>query len=243
MFKTTGEALAFIDAFLPALPGIPPDVQIVICPPFTALPAVREALARSDSRQHSRIAVGAQNMHWDDRGPFTGEISAPMLVDLGVSHVILGHSERRRYFDETDETVRRKTAAALQHGLTPIVAVGESLEIRQAGNAGEHVVAQVRAALSELDAAVVTRVVVAYEPIWAIGTGENCDPAAADDIMGAIRQSHPGLRNAAILYGGSVKPENIAQYVAQPNIDGGLIGGASLQPADFAQLARQTSAA
>jgi triosephosphate isomerase len=160
-----------------------------------------------------------------------------MLLEIGVQYVIIGHSERRQYFNETDETVRLKTAAALTAGLTPIVAVGESLEIRRAGGTREHVLQQVRKALDGLDADRVRRLVVAYEPIWAIGTGENCDPVEANTVMQAIRGCVSGLEEVPILYGGSVKPENIASYTAQPDIDGGLVGGASLDPRAFAALA------
>jgi triosephosphate isomerase len=211
----------------------------VICPPFTALRAVRDALeAAGDRTSAARVKLGAQNMHWAASGAYTGEISAPMLLDLGVQYVILGHSERRQYFGESDDYVRRKTQAALENGLTPIVAVGESLEIRRPGGAREHVVAQTRAALSGLAPDAVREVVLAYEPIWAIGTGENCDALDANDIMHAMRESLDGLENVPILYGGSVKPENIALYVAQPDVDGGLVGGASLDPDSFAALAK-----
>lgn len=232
MFKTATEARAYAQRFAELLPAIPEHVEIVLCPPFTALQALRDALAGT------RVKLGAQNMYWESSGAFTGEISASMLLDLGVEYVILGHSERRQYFGETDEDVRRKTAAALQSGLTPIVAVGESLGIRDAGRATEHVVAQTRAALAGLDAASAGKVVMAYEPIWAIGTGRNCDAADASVIMQAIRSAVEGLADVPILYGGSVKPENIGQYCAHQDIDGGLVGGASLDPESFARLAQ-----
>ncbi len=232
MFKTATEARAYAQRFAELLPSIPEHVEIVLCPPFTALQAVRGVLAGT------RVKLGAQNMYWESSGAFTGEISAPMLLDLGVEYVILGHSERRHYFGETDEDVRRKTAAALQAGLTPIVAVGESLGIRDAGTALEHVVAQTRAALAGLDATAVANVVLAYEPVWAIGTGRNCDAAEANTIMHAMRIAVDGLAGVPILYGGSMKPENVAHYAAQPDIDGGLVGGASLDPDSFARLAQ-----
>jgi triosephosphate isomerase len=235
MFKTTDEAAGYVDRFIALLAEIPEAVEIVLCPPFTAIAAVARILA---APRAGRIKTGAQNMHWESSGAFTGEISAPMLLDAGVQYVILGHSERRMYFGETDEMVRRKTAAALEQGLTPIVAVGEPLETRRAGRAREYVLAQVHAALGELRAEDLRRVVVAYEPIWAIGTGENCDPAAANEIMQAIHDALDGLQESPVLYGGSVKPGNIAEYTAQPAIDGGLVGGASLDPDGFAALAR-----
>ena len=232
MFKTASEARAYGERFAELASSIPGHVELVLCPPFTALQALRDAL------DGTRVKLGAQNMYWESSGAFTGEISAPMLVDLGVQYVILGHSERRQYFGETDEDVRRKTAAALQAGLTPIVAVGESLQIRDDGNAASHVVAQTRAALSGLDAVSIAKVVMAYEPVWAIGTGRNCDAADANTIMHAIRAAVDGLATVPILYGGSVKPENVAQYASQQDIDGGLVGGASLDPDSFARLAQ-----
>jgi triosephosphate isomerase len=204
----------------------------VICPPFTSLQTARDALL-----QNERVKLGAQNVHWEKSGAFTSAISAPMLVDLNVQYVIIGHSESRQFFGETDETVARKAATALECGLTPIVAVGESLGVRRAGDAERHVVAQTVAALAHLDTEDVRRVVLAYEPIWAIGTGENCDAEAANEIMHAMRQCRDGLQDVPILYGGSVKAENVAQYAAQPDINGGLVGGASLDPDTFAKLA------
>lgn len=232
MFKTAAEAAAFFDAFMPLCSSIPQSVELVVCPPFTALAAAHEALGRG-----ARVKLGAQNMHWEPQGAFTGEISAAMLLDLGVTHVILGHSERRAYFGETDENVRRKTAAALQAGLTPIVAVGEPLEIRDGGSHVEHVLVQTRAALHGLSSADVARCMIAYEPVWAIGTGKNCDARDANDMMCAIRASVEGLQNVPLLYGGSVKPDNIAHYASQSDIDGALVGGASLDPQSFSALA------
>lgn len=234
MFKTASEARAFFEAFLQSVPAIPADADLIVCPPFTALQAAHELLAAQ-----TRVKLGAQNMHWEPQGAFTGEISAPMLTDLGVSHVILGHSERRQYFGETDENVRRKTAAALAAGITPIVAVGETLDVRERGDHIAHTLAQTKAAFAGLNAQDAGRCIVAYEPVWAIGTGKNCDPADANEMMRAIRGSVDGLQNVPILYGGSVKPDNIALYAAQSDIDGGLVGGASLDPAGFASLATQ----
>lgn len=230
MHKTRAEATAFAIAFEALLPSLPDDVEIVLCPPFTALAVVTRAF------RASRVRVGAQNMHWDASGAYTGEISAPMLIELGVRYAILGHSERREFFGETDEGVRLKTAAALAAGLTPIVAVGETLEERSAGRTVERVTSQTRAALDGLHGADIARVVMAYEPIWAIGTGRNCDPREADVVMGAIRTCVPALSQAPILYGGSMKANNAAAYAAQGNINGGLVGGASLDPAAFAAI-------
>ena len=231
MHKTAHEASDFIDSFLPLVTRIPDRVEVVLCPPFTAIAAVARGLGG-----RTRVQLGAQDMHWERSGAFTGAISGPMLRDLGVRYVIVGHSERREYFGETDETVRLKTAAALQDDLTPIVAVGETLATREAGKTREHVIAQTRAALHGLGADEIARIVMAYEPVWAIGTGRNCDAAEANAVMGEMRACVEGLEGVPILYGGSVKAENIAEYTAQSNIDGGLVGGASLDPAVFAAL-------
>ncbi len=234
MNKTAAQAVAYVERFLQLVPSIPENVELVLCPPFTALSAI-------SGRLGERVKLGAQNMHWDDSGAFTGEIAPPMLMEFGVQYVLVGHSERRLYFGETDQYVRLKTEAALQHGITPIIAVGESLDVRQAGNAKKYVLAQVQAALNGLKRDELAGIVVAYEPIWAIGTGESCNPEDANDIMRAIRGCKPGLEDVPILYGGSVKPENIAQFTAQSDIDGGLVGGASLDADGFAALAKGAS--
>lgn len=228
MHKTAGEARAFVRA-LRELP-FPDDVDVLICPPFTALATVAEEL------RGSRIALGAQTMHEATHGPYTGEISPVMLRDLGVTHVLLGHSERRRQCGETDEAVARKTRSALLHGLTPIVAVGETAEEHAAGLAVEKVVTQTQIALGDLSPDAVAACVLAYEPIWAIGTGLVEDPLLSDEVMRRMRMSLPGLRDARILYGGSMNPKNAAPIMAQPNIDGGLIGGASLAVEHFAEI-------
>ena len=235
MFKTAAQAVAYVDRFAPLLAPIPQNVEVVLCPTFTSLHAVRDPLSKT------RVKLGAQNMHWEDSGAFTGEISPPMLLECGVEYVIVGHSERRLYFGETDHDVQLKTASALKHGLTPILAVGESLEVRQANDAKRYVVAQVRAALEGLTTAQLAKIVVAYEPIWAIGTGHSCDPAEANEIMHAIRGSVRGLQDIPILYGGSVNPGNIASYCARESIDGALVGGASLDPQAFAEIATESS--
>ena len=236
MHKTAGETRAFFDDFLPRVASVSPEVEIVVAPPFTAIPAAHERL-----HAQSRVALGAQTMHWEAQGAFTGEISAPMLLEFAVRYVILGHSERRAACGEIDSAINLKVRAALDHGLTPIVAVGETLDEREAGKTDERVVSQTCAALDGLSAERVAEVVLAYEPIWAIGTGRNCDPAEADRVMSAIRASVRGLSDVPILYGGSMKPENVAAYMAQDNINGGLVGGASLDAAGFATLVTSAS--
>ena len=231
MHKTAAQTRAFLEAFLPLATQIPSRIDIVIAPPFTAIPAAREAL-----RGHTRVALGAQNVHWDLHGAFTGEIAVPMLHEFGVRYVIVGHSERRTFFNETDRTVNLKVKTLLAHDMTPIVAVGETLEERQAGHTDRRVTSQTVAALEGLDASHVARVVMAYEPIWAIGTGQNCDPVEANRVMGKIRGSVPGLQDVPILYGGSAKPDNVASYAEQPELNGALVGGASLDPVGFATL-------
>jgi triosephosphate isomerase (TIM) len=241
MHKTNADAAAYVERFMQLVPSIPQNVELVLCPPFTALHTVASLLDAANGPQ-GRVKLGAQNMHWERSGAFTGEISAPMLLEIGVQYVILGHSERRQYFGETDEAVRLKTIAALANALTPIVAVGESLELRREGRTQSHVCAQTLAALGQLQPHEVRNVIVAYEPIWAIGTGENCDPGNANDVMHEIRACIDGLRDVPILYGGSVKAENIGSYTALSDIDGGLVGGASLDPDGFAALATAAAA-
>jgi triosephosphate isomerase len=229
MHKTIAETVDFVHEVRTR--RLPLDeVDAVICPPFTALAAARDALAGST------IGLGAQNLCWAPQGPFTGEISAPMLVELGVTWVIIGHSERRAMFGELDERVNEKVRAALAAGITPIVAVGETAAEHAEGKALARVQEQVRAAFSGIPPADVGRCVVAYEPIWAIGTGNADSPQEANAIMGEIRRAVLGLADVRILYGGSVKPDNVTAFVAQPNIDGGLVGGASLDPASFVAL-------
>jgi triosephosphate isomerase (TIM) len=231
MHKTAAQTRAFFDTFLPLLANLSETIDIVVAPPFTALPAAHEIL-----RSHPRVALGAQNVHWELQGAFTGEISVPMLLEFGVRYVIVGHSERRTFFNELDRTVNLKIKTLLAHGITPIVAVGETFEERQAGHTDVRIVSQTVAALDGLDPDQVARVVFAYEPIWAIGTGANCDPVEANRVMGEIRNSVAGLSDVPILYGGSMNPENVASYAGQPNINGGLVGGASLDPQSFVAL-------
>ena len=231
MYKTAAETRAFFDVFLPLVEPLGGNAEIVIAPPFTALSAASECL-----RGTSRVALGAQNVNWESRGAFTGEISVPMLAEFGVRYVIVGHSERRQYFHESDAMVNLKVRALLAHGLTPIVAVGETAAERQANETDERVIHQTQAALDGLEPQDVGRVVMAYEPVWAIGTGANCDPVEANRVMSLIRGCVHGLEDVPILYGGSMKPENVHAYSQQPNINGGLVGGASLEAQAFAHL-------
>ncbi len=213
-------------------------VDVVVCPPFTSLHVVGEALAGTG------IALGAQNMHWESEGAFTGEVSPEMILTIGCTYVILGHSERRQSFAETDEQVNRKLKAALRAGLAPIVCVGETLEEREAGRMEAVVLGQVQAALQGLSEAELLKIALAYEPVWAIGTGRTASPAQAEEVHSLIRSSlrqhcGGGVADALrIQYGGSVKPENAAELFAQQNIDGGLIGGAALKADSFAAIVK-----
>jgi triosephosphate isomerase (TIM) len=214
--------------------------EVVVCPAFTALRTV-QTLIDSDKL---RIELGAQNCHWEPQGAFTGEVSAPMLAKLNVDYVIVGHSERRQLFGETDETVNRKVKAVIGNGMTPIVCVGETLEEHEDGVTEEKVRSQTEAAFAGIKADQVATSVVAYEPIWAIGTGRNATPddanATIGTIRGALRDRFDTSTAAAtrIQYGGSVKPGNIGELMAMPEIDGALVGGASLDPDDFARIVR-----
>jgi triosephosphate isomerase len=213
-------------------------VEVIVGPTSACLASVADALDGSD------VGLAAQNMHWAESGAYTGELSADMLLDAGCTHVIIGHSERREYFGETDEGVNHKTEVALDKGLTPIVCVGESLEERQAGRTVDKVSFQVRAALAGLDVASVEQVVLAYEPLWAIGTGETATPKQAQDVHLAIRSligelyGESAAQSLRILYGGSVKPHNIEELIQQPDLDGALVGGASLDAGSFLSIAR-----
>lgn len=212
--------------------------DVLVAPPFPALLPVVESL------RGSGVAVGGQNLHWEDRGAFTGEVSAPMLADAGCTHVIIGHSERRQYFGETDASVARKIPAALRHALTPIVCVGETLEQREAGRTLAVIEAQVTGALDGLGVADVSRLVIAYEPVWAIGTGKVATPAEAEEIHARIRALVAGAASEQvaaqlrILYGGSVKADNIDALMREADIDGALVGGASLKAEEFARIVR-----
>lgn len=215
-------------------------VQIAVIPPFTDLRSVG-TLIEGDKLP---VALGAQNVHWEDSGAFTGEISPPMLARLRVRYVLCGHSERRQLFGETDEVVARKVAAVLRHGMVPILCVGETLEQREAGEATDVVAGQLRAALAGVKPEAAAELVVAYEPVWAIGTGRNALPEDADEMCGAVRAVVGELFSADVAeavrvqYGGSVKAGNAASLLRQPQIDGALVGGASLDAAGFAQICR-----
>ena len=242
MNKTIAEAVALVKEMAPRLAAIP-GVEKVVCPPFTALSAVKEAIGEAE------IGLGAQNMYWQESGAFTGEVSPLMLAGL-CQYVILGHSERRQFFAETDDGVNRKIVAAYAHGLVPIVCVGESLAQRQAGQTEEWVADQVQAALMGLPADQVRRLIVAYEPIWAIGTGvpataEDADAVIAGTIRGALAEMYGRevAQAVRVQYGGSVKPSNIADFMARPEVDGALVGGASLNADDFVALVRLTAQA
>ena len=228
MHKTIAQTHAFVAAMRDR--ALPAGVDAVICPPFTALCAARGALAGMP------LGLGAQNMSWADDGAYTGEISPLMLAELAVRWVVLGHSERRALFGELDVRVNEKVRAALEHGITPIVAVGETADEHERGLAHDKVREQIAAAFDGVAARDAARCVVAYEPIWAIGTGHADTPESANEVMGTIRGAAAGLENVRVLYGGSMKPANVAAFVAQPNIDGGLVGGASLEPDSFAAL-------
>ena len=240
MHKTHLEAMHFIESLRNRLePADYQRVEVVICPPFTALRTVQTGLDGAEMT----AALGAQNMFWAASGAYTGEISPSMLAKLGVTYVIIGHSERRELFGETDESVNRKIKAAFEHDLLPILCVGETLAEREAGGTEAKVQGQVRAALAGVPAGRLGSLVIAYEPIWAIGTGRNAYPEDAQATIALIRAT---VRSVAgdvadevrIQYGGSVKSANVAGFMAQPDIDGALVGGASLDPEEFALILR-----
>jgi triosephosphate isomerase len=232
MNKTVAEAAEFVDALLPRIAATQCDV--VICPSFLALSEVVER------RRGTAVKVAAQNMHEEEGGAFTGEVSAPMLVELDVEAVILGHSERRQLFGESDEALARKVPAALAAGLEPILCVGESEAARDGGETEAVLERQLQADLANVESTELERVVIAYEPIWAIGTGRTATPEQAQEVCAFIRDVLR-MRGAAvdalrILYGGSMKPANAAELLSKPDVDGGLVGGASLDPAEFAAI-------
>jgi len=236
MNKTASEAKALIEAIKAELEGLS-GVDVVVCPPATDL---KDAAATLEG---SSVGLGAQNVHWEASGAYTGEISAAMLVDLGVKYVIIGHSERRQYFGETNETVNKRTKSALAAGLIPLVCVGETLEERDSGQMESVVINQVRESLADLGDDL-AKLVVAYEPIWAIGTGRTATPAQAQEVHALIRRtlaeiSSGDMANTVrIQYGGSMKPANAVELLGQPDIDGGLIGGAALQAESFAAIVK-----
>ena len=240
MFKTRDEAQATVREVV-GLVGNIQNVDIVVCPPFTALGAVEEILTGSV------VQLGAQNVHWQDEGAFTGEVSVSMLADYGCSHVIIGHSERRHYFQESDEVIQDKLEKVFSTELTPILCIGESLEAREADRVQEVIPSQLERALRELTDPQTSRIIIAYEPVWAIGTGRTATPELAEKVHFLIRSwlsdhSSVGVaEQVRILYGGSVTPENAGQLIEQENIDGFLVGGASLDAQSFAKIVQQSA--
>ncbi|MFB2836485.1 triose-phosphate isomerase [Floridanema evergladense] len=226
MYKTQAEASEFLLNFLHTLEDTPEDREIILCVPFTDLGILSKSL------HGSRVQLGAQNVHWEEQGAYTGEISGPMLTEIGVRYAIVGHSERRQYFNETDETVNLRLIAAQRYGLTPILCVGESKQQRDAGETESLIISQLAKGLEDVDQ---NNVIIAYEPIWAIGTGDTCEAIEANRVIGLIR-SQLTNPDVTIQYGGSVKPNNIDEIMAQPEIDGALVGGASLEPSSFARI-------
>jgi triosephosphate isomerase (TIM) len=226
MYKTQAETQEFLQGFLPHLEETPQGREVILCPPFTDLSVLSKTL------HGSLIQLGAQNIHWEEYGAYTGEISGPMLTESGVRFVIVGHSERRQYFGETDSTVNLRLRTAQRFGLTPILCVGETKQQRDAGETESLITLQLDKALVDINQ---NNLVIAYEPIWAIGTGDTCEVAEANRIIGLIR-SQLTNPNVSIQYGGSVKANNIDEIMAQPEIDGVLVGGASLEPESFARI-------
>ncbi|MBM3777820.1 MAG: triose-phosphate isomerase [Acidimicrobiia bacterium] len=241
MFKTVAEATAYLATFRGLVAEVT-GVDIVLAPPFTALHALAAAA------HGTRIGVAAQDLYWEREGAYTGEVSAAMIREAGASHVIIGHSERRTLFGETDATVNRKTVAALAAGLTPIVCIGETLDQRERDETLAVLDRQISQGLDGMKADEILRLVLAYEPVWAIGTGRNATPAQAGEAHAHIRQrlrewfGAEAAERSRILYGGSVKPDNVASLLAQPDVDGGLVGGASLDPKAFAEIVARSRA-
>jgi triosephosphate isomerase len=237
MFKTPDQTRDFFRDFLPLVAGHTRD-EIVVCPPYTDVAAALEVA------KGSNVAIGVQNVHWKADGAYTGEISAPMLLCLGITHVIVGHSERRQYFGETDDTVNLRLKTALESGLTPICCVGEVLEEREAGLTDDVLRRQCVRAFHAISAKKAAKMIVAYEPVWAIGTGKTATPELAAQAHALIRHEAAEIfgeefaQNLRILYGGSVKPDNATALMAQEDIDGALVGGASLDPKSFAAIVK-----
>ena len=238
MYNDAAQTASLIDALKQQLPPSRPDVLVVVCPPFTSLPAAADRLSGST------IRLGAQNMSEHDEGAYTGEVSWKMLAGAGCAYVILGHSERRQYFKETDDAINRKARTALAHGLQPILCVGETLEERESNKTAAVVSGQVKGVLHGLTPTDMRSVVIAYEPVWAIGTGRNATPQQAQEvhamIRGLVREMFGGevAENLTIQYGGSVKPDNATDLLRQSDIDGALVGGASLKPDAFSAIVR-----
>ncbi len=239
MFKTSFEAIELVTELKRALGDIN-EVDVVVCPPFTALAEVQDVLLET------QIGLGAQNIYWEDSGAFTGEVSAPMIKAIGAQYVIIGHSERRQFFGETDATVNKKIKAALKHQITPIVCIGEVLAERESGKTFDVIKTQLDGSLINLTASEIETMVLAYEPVWAIGTGKTATPAQAQEVHKFIREWLTKKFDAAIAnkvriqYGGSVKPENTAELMGQPDIDGALVGGASLKSDSFTAIVKNS---
>jgi triosephosphate isomerase len=227
MHMTCAETREFAAAFRPLISDLPDDREVLIAPPFTAIPTLSRHL------EGTGVFIAAQNVHWDEKGAYTGMVSAPMLVEHGVTHAIVGHSEPRKYFSESDEQINLRARTAQKHGLIPILCVGESLDQRETGETERVIHRQIEQGLEAVDP---TRLIVAYEPIWAIGTGKTCAAAEANRICGLIR-GWVGHKDVTVQYGGSVNPATIDDLMAQSDIDGVLVGGASLDPASFARIA------
>jgi len=240
MYKTAAQAVRLIQSLEPYTDEFGTSVDIVVAPPFTALNSASTVI----EMDRMRLGLAAQNAHWENEGAFTGEISCPMLTAMRVGYVIVGHSERREYCGETDEIVNQKCRAATESGMVPIVCCGESLETRESGGTMPWVTNQIRKALQGLPSDAVANSVIAYEPIWAIGTGRTATPSMAQDVCSSIRSTVVEMygddvaTGVRILYGGSVKPENAAMFFAEADIDGALVGGASLDPSSFGAIIR-----
>jgi len=238
MHKTIPEAVEMVKALKEESPQLT-DAELVVIPPYTMLSEVKKVI------EGSTVQLGAQNIFWEEKGAFTGEVSPPMLKDAGCQYVIIGHSERRQYFGETNETVNKKIKAALAHELTPIMCIGESLEEREKGNTMDKVETQINSGLEGLGKDEIRRIVIAYEPIWAIGTGVTATPSQAEEVHSFIREKltekygNEIASYAIILYGGSVKPANTYSILKENNINGALVGGASLEADSFIQITKE----
>lgn len=226
MHKNQAESLDFVQKFKSELKETPEGREIVLCAPFTSLTVMSKNL------HGSRIMLGSQNIHWETEGAYTGEISGEMLTEIGVDYVIVGHSERRQYFGETDETVNLRLKAAQKYEITPILCVGETKAQRDSGETEDIIINQLKEGLVGVDP---SKLVIAYEPIWAIGTGDTCKSDEANRVIGIIRQQLDN-KDISIQYGGSVKPNNVDEIMSQPEIDGALVGGASLSASSFARI-------
>ena len=237
MYKTIPEALELVGGLKKNLSGVT-DREILVCPAFTALSQVAQAL------KGTNINLGAQNLHWEEKGAFTGEISPAMLLDAGCRYVIIGHSERRQLFGETDESVNKKMKTAFKHGLLPIVCIGETLAEREKNVTFQVIERQIRNGIAGLTPEQSAVLVIAYEPVWAIGTGKTASPQQAEEVHAKVRKLYAEIYGSSsadsvrILYGGSVKPDNTADLMKQPNIDGGLVGGASLEIDSFTKIVK-----